>query len=257
MSYSRTYHAASDVVADVLRLRLWSILRPFIGADLSDFQSIFAYRQAVIVGSTVNWFLQRPEDWTPNNLNIVVPADNAHYLVDFFESIGYKSWAKFVLQPYKTTVKSFTLLTRDGRDRITVTETSSTSTFPPIISSFSTLGFNIMSLDGIVSLYPYATAKGIGIRNWPVDDYDEMDEFEWRGQRLVRYQVPWNGGCGYSCPKLRRRLWQLEGASVFNWRIKGSTFYPYDLKQIARVSHYVWRLSSKCNNPLCVHMFED
>jgi hypothetical protein len=140
---------------------------------------------------------------------------------------------------------------------VTVAETTSASIFPTVVSSFSTLGFNILTLDSVVSLYPYATSKGIGIRNWPADNHEEMDEFEWRGQRLVRYRVPWSGTCGYSCPKLRRRLWQLEGASVFNWRVKGTEFLPHNLKDIAYVSHYVWRLSSKCNNPLCIHKFDD
>jgi hypothetical protein len=61
-----------------------------------------------------------------------------------------------------------------------------------------------------VSLYPYATSRGVGIRNWTYNFDEEIEQMRNRGLRLVRYKVPWENACGYNCPQLGRRLWQLE-----------------------------------------------
>jgi hypothetical protein len=250
-SFGATCTAGHQVSRDVLRLRLSRLLTNYVDNQLAIFSRIFARSGAVISGSCPLWMLLMPSEWTPNNLNIVVPIRKSILLRDFFEGLGYTAQDEPVDPQQRGTICKFKRFTR-GSSVVSISESSSESVFPPILASYTTFGLNIMTMDSIACLYPALTLINAGFSCYGM--LPSIEAVRWAKDRqlgIYPHSVPWVGRCGYSCPAIRRRVHALEGSVVFNWRRGGEVLNRDNIRMLAADSHYAWVINATCQNPFC------
>jgi hypothetical protein len=238
--WAATCKAGRITVKCVLKLRLSSLLKSYVAAQLTSFGDILTRSGGVIYGSIALWMLLAPKEWSPNNLNIIVPFSRGRRLLRFFEGVGYVALEESVEARLRSNIANFRRLTR-GETTVTLAESISHSVFAPILASYTTFDLNAVTMESVVSLYPSLTFMNAGFACYGWQCSTEVaDRLKRRRLGIYPHSVPWVGRCGYSCPRIRRKLYGLEGSAAFSWVRGEGDSGAGDLRLLAAHSHYAW-----------------
>lgn len=239
--YSQADKLARTYAMIALRLRFKDMIRPYVDGDVVQFSSILQGCGGVITGSSVTRMISAPSTFTPNNLNITVPARYGDRLLEYLEGLGYNKKQLTVDPTMSNTVRELVELAKNDL-RIILT-TSKSSIYPPLLCTLNTHEMKFLTPNEIVVLYPRLTYSSKAIVS-----YSSSFQLLPEGVTQVTHNDLFKKPCGVECPALPRRTQGLHGASVFKWSDEavGAVEQSQD-------THYRWRVLPACSNPLCIY----
>ncbi|KAH7918180.1 hypothetical protein BV22DRAFT_1051906 [Leucogyrophana mollusca] len=228
------------------------LLRFYAPHDVGGFQSTIEKCSGVVTGSAAIFLLLSPTSWTPFDLNIAVPAECSKPLLTYLMKIGYTispgNEPHSVSTEYGDTVSLHNILENTSPKRvITISESVSDSTLPPVLGARSTAGMIYATRGGLLCAYPNFTLNHINYCphgffpcSYGMDHAPKTD-----GLSTISSNSSWSSPCDRTCPSLWRRLNGLRDFLVVTWNQCYSPLIPITDQ------HLIWRLTNTCKNFNC------
>jgi hypothetical protein len=240
----------------VMRLPFNATIQPYVGTGIGRFCKTLREVGGFTWGSSALWTIAQPVSWFPKDLNILTPFGAAEIMVAFFVGQGF--WVESVISkpsPSKITARhsvAHTLLKHiTSNKQVTITESSSLSVFPALLSTFDTLRCILASPDGIICFYPRQILSGLRICNRLKSTVRAADTPARLGYHSITSTVGWDSPCGVCCPVLVRRVCGLKGSAYLDWNIGVVIGGKDRMLEIAALNHYKWSLGGRCLNENC------
>lgn len=249
---------ARYVVKMVLESRFMKIVGWSIGTPLEAFCILLRSMGGVITGSSVIWIMTAPGHWLPKDLNVVTPKGAIDSVVQFLEAhefhIGRSRQYRYSKLEFKYHILSSITMEhiRTGRV-VTITESSSHSTFPVVLSPLDTSLAMMATPDGFICFYPSLLMAGLRICCGSTKrDRDRIEKVKRFGLSSISNTGSWGRKCGFCCPRLVRRVVGLRGAAYFDWGDELFVGESRRMLEFASHSHYKWSAGKQCLNRHCL-----
>ena len=91
-----------SMLLDAASFRVRRVLAPYFPSALAELGSCLQSTGAIIGGSTALHIIRPAHEWSPGDLDIVVPRRSAHALITFLESEGYHRFQNHERDPVYT-----------------------------------------------------------------------------------------------------------------------------------------------------------
>ena len=135
--------------------------------DASGFREMMRRTNCIISGSVALWFLMgSPKEWTPNDMDILVPQDTFLDVVQFLEGLDGAGPHDFVIPPdWPYPVEAYTARAtiHTPRGRFDVLQSARESPLFPIPFYWSTHLMNALTSDALYCAYPALTLIRQGV----------------------------------------------------------------------------------------------
>lgn len=202
----------------------------------------------MLTGSTVLAMLQTKSEreWTPHNLNVVLPRDRATEVGLTLENQGYALASSF-RGDANAIKRTYCYVANDGRRPIILGESVDQYALTAVLGATSSALMNVLDGTNCVSFYPTLTLSGI-CRGGDIHHAHEVARFGEQGLHFKHHSGEWAAPCGYSCAQLWRSVRGLRGIGVFQWGPEGTQ--QTDIWDRAPL---VWSLGGTCRNMRCTN----
>lgn len=249
-----THTSARMLAKTILRGRYQECIRRFIGKDVVGLNAVLLATGAVIVGSAARYILSAPCIWRPRDLNIIVPNGKQGIVTAYLLSNQFMRINEFNYSRIHTcSVERY----ESPTCIVTIEESLTESIFPVVLSRMDTSLALIVTSFGFIDFYPLLSLAGIRLCNRHRTTFDRDVKVTHMGMATAGSTIVWQTRCGSACPRINRRVCLLADAQFMDWS-EGNPF-PFNDKimDIARRSHYKWRLGGQCFNnncPMCYRL---
>lgn len=248
---------ARYVVKMVLQSRFTNVVERSMGTHFEAFCTLLRAMGGIITGSSVIWIMVAPVGWMPKDLNVITPKGAIDSVVQFLEVRGFhiRRFRQFRYSKveFKYNVLSCIIMEhiRTGRI-ITLTESSSRSTFPVVLGALDTSLAMMATPDGVICFYPSLLMAGLriccGDSRRGLARIETVERF---GLSSISNTGNWDRRCGFCCPRLTRRVCGLRGAAYFDWGDETLVGGSRRMLEFASYGHYKWSLGKQCVNRHC------
>jgi hypothetical protein len=143
------------------------------------------------------------------------------------------------------------LVQADGGRRVTISESNTSSIFPPILATLDTSLMLIVRPEGMIILYPRQTLSSIRICHRSRVTQERIHISEWLGLHNNFSSNDWKGPCGNCCPMFVRRLCGLRGSAYLDWESCSESGGRAGMLEFVKEEHFKWKLGTICLNECC------
>lgn len=218
----------------------------------------------VVTGSTALSVILKPYDWSPNDLNLVVPRDGGTELETFLLRDGFIRLPTD--GPCATKSQLIDFVTRhctyarwnQSRACVTITESVDESVLPVILAGSSTADMVCANVGGVFAAHPLLLTAQISIRGYPsspISD-DVAERFHARQFIVLDDTADLPGECHALCPLLWRSVERGHATMSINWSLPGRRQNDNEFPHITP-HRYWWRLHNQCRNEKCTFRRHD
>ncbi|PBK59849.1 hypothetical protein ARMSODRAFT_1027138 [Armillaria solidipes] len=265
---SHTNRTFRRLVRDTLTIRLRQSLLTFIPrSNLAEFFTIIDWTNACIAGSVALTTLTPACDWSPDDLNIIVPAGSTPTWESFFHNHGFERLSHVDDVKYHRCQMGTSLVMifchPSLQTEVIVTQSMNDSIFAPLLTSEVSSQMNIITSSHIYCLYPALTADRVAVNAWharpdTIVPDQPQNVTPHRKQRILEQNLTlYEDGrrpdrrCGIECPLYLRSLRGLRDIGILHWGgwdgVKADTSNLIPSCDL----HYNWSLGNTCHNSRC------
>ncbi|RDB21374.1 hypothetical protein Hypma_011905 [Hypsizygus marmoreus] len=269
VAFSHVDDIAHEHACAAIRTRITKIVRHFLSApEREKFFDMLGQSNGGLCGSVamsvVTTGLVLGERERPRDLNVLVPLGEARDWHAYLISIGYDFEEKVAIhEAFHGKVLTMRHFYNEEALSITVSQTTTRSILPALLSSTVTSQMSIITTRHIFCFYPELTSRLVSVRGMhqplPGTELDIM----LRELKLCDSTKDLGFSCGEACPAIWRRTRDLKGVGVFDWegystRLSeqsgndvGVVHRGTDMLKAFADTRIKWRIGQKCINPLC------
>jgi hypothetical protein len=261
-SLSATSRLMQKFAADAHFELYKALLRCYAFGDIHGLVDAIEQSNGVVIGLGALWVITRTNDWSPRDLNLVVPHKCHLPLHAFLLRVGYDIMddPPFTNVPSARVEYSIAHRVYAGRQQqecvITVTESADDSVLTMVLAGSATSDMMFVTASGFFCAHPRLTFSAIALQGFPRGIGTlVMHRYIEKGFLVVSSTIDWDRECRSDCPILWRSIHESRHSLLVDWtRVVNDPYSPY--RHVDGRDHW-WRLDQNCLNRSCRFRWHD